>query len=396
MATSYTYKFRLYPTKTQEVLLSKHFGCVRFIYNHFLGQRVDAYLNEKKTLNYYDNAKDLTQLKKEKVWLKEVNSQSLQFTLKCLEGAYGKFFARSAKFPRFKSKKGKQSFCVPQHGKVKDGRLFIGKFRKGIKIKVHRPIEGEVKHITVSRNPSGQYFACICVEREMKRLPPKTKVVGVDLGIKTLATQSDGKTYPNIRPYRTLEDRLAKLQQWFSRTEKGSQHRERLRKRIAKLYQRITNIRNDHLNKVSWQMVRDNGTIVLEDLNIKGMMKNHCLAKAVADVSLADLVRMVKYKAAWYGRDVLQVDRWFPSSKTCGECGYIKQDLTLGDREWTCPRCEVKHDRDLNAAKNIKRQGLALQTAGIAGMAWGVEVRPQGDEKSFKRRSTMKHEAPPL
>ena len=355
MATSYTYKFRLYPTQDQEVLLSKHFGCVRFIYNHFLDQRVSAYLNSKKTLNYYDNAKDLTHLKKDKTWLKEVNSQSLQFTLKCLEGAYGKFFAKSAKFPKFKSRKSKQSFCVPQHGKVKDGRLYIVKFREGIEIKVHRPIEGEVKHITVSRNAAGQYFACICVEREISRLPPKTKAVGVDLGLKTLAVQSDGKTYPNIRPYRTLEARLAKLQQWFSRTTKGTKLHERIRKRIAKLYQRITNIRNDHLNKVSWQIVRDNGTIVLEDLNIKGMMKNHCLAKSVADVSLADLVRMIKYKAAWYGRTVLQVDRWFPSSKTCAECGYIKQDLTLSDREWVCPRCGVKHDRDLNAANNIKK-----------------------------------------
>ena len=149
------------------------------------------------------------------------------------------------------------------------------------------------------------------------------------------------------------------------------------------MYQRITNIRNDHLNKVSWQIVRDNGTIVLEDLNIKGMMKNHCLAKSVADVSLADLVRMIKYKAAWYGRTVLQVDRWFPSSKTCAECGYIKQDLTLSDREWVCPRCGVKHDRDLNAANNIKKQGLALTTVGNTGMAWGLDVRLESDENSL-------------
>jgi putative transposase len=295
---SYTYKFRLYPNKEQEVLLSKHFGCCRFVYNYFLNERVDAYLNRKETLNYYDNAKELTKLKKDKTWLKEVNSQSLQFTLKCLEGAYGKFLARSAKFPKFKSKKGKQSFCVPQHGKAKNGRLYIVKFRKGIKIKQHRPIEGEIKHITVSRNSSGQYFACICVERVIEKLPLKTKAVRVDLGVKTLAVQSDGKTYPNIKSYRTLEDRLAKLQKWHPRTEKGSQHRERLRKRIAKLYQRIIDIRSDHLNKVSWEMVRDNGTIVLEDLNIKGMMQNHRLAKSVADVSLAGLVRMVKYKAA--------------------------------------------------------------------------------------------------
>lgn len=391
---NYTYKYRIYPNETQQVLLNKHFGCVRFIYNHFLNQRVDAYMNQQKTLNYYDNAASLTELKKELVWLKEVNSQSLQFSLKCLEGAYGKFFARSAKFPRFKSKKSKQSFCVPQHGKIEDNLLFIGKFKQGIKIVIDRPIVGEIKHITVSKNPSGQYFACVCVEREIKKLPPKTKVVGIDLGIKTLAVQSDGKTYANIRPYRTLEKRLAKLQQWFARTTKGTNLHEKVRLRIAKLHQKISDIRNDHLQKVSWQIIKNNGVIVLEDLNVKGMMKNHCLAKSIADVSLSELVRMIKYKAEWYGRTVMQIDRWFPSSKTCNKCNYVKQDLTLDDREWVCPRCEVKHDRDLNAARNIRKQGIT--TAGTAGLAWGAEVRPKCDETFVLRHSALKQETPTL
>lgn len=391
---NYTYKYRIYPNETQQVLLNKHFGCVRFIYNHFLNQRVDAYMNQQKSLNYYDNAASLTELKKELVWLKEVNSQSLQFSLKCLEGAYGKFFARSAKFPRFKSKKSKQSFCVPQHGKIEDNLLFIGKFKQGIKIVIDRPIVGEIKHITVSKNPSGQYFACVCVEREIKKLSPRTKAVGIDLGIKTLAVQSDGKTYANIRPYKTLEKRLAKLQQWFSRTTKGTNLHEKVRLRIAKLHQKISNIRNDHLQKVSWQIVKNNGVIVLEDLNVKGMMKNHCLAKSIADVSLSELVRMIKYKAEWYGRTVLQVDRWFPSSKTCYDCNYVKQDLTLEDREWLCPRCNVKHDRDLNAARNIRKQGIT--TAGTAGIAWGAEVRLESDETFVIRHSALKQETPTL
>ena len=391
---NYTYKYRIYPNESQQVLLNKHFGCVRFIYNHFLNQRVDAYMNQQKTLNYYDNAASLTELKKELIWLKEVNSQSLQFSLKCLEGAYGKFFARSAKFPRFKSKKSKQSFCVPQHGKIEDNLLFIGKFKQGIKIVIDRPVVGEIKHITVSKNPSGQYFACVCVEREIKKLPPKTKAVGIDLGIKTLAVQSDGKTYANIRPYKTLEKRLAKLQQWFARTTKGTNLHEKVRLRIAKLHQKISNIRNDHLQKISWQIIKNNGTIVLEDLNVKGMMKNHCLAKSIADVSLSELVRMIKYKAEWYGRTVLQVDRWFPSSKTCHECSYVKQDLTLDDREWVCPRCNVKHDRDLNAARNIRKQGIT--TAGTAGIAWGAEVRPKSDETFVIGHSALKQETPTL
>ena len=396
---NYTYKLRIYPNESQQVLLNKHFGCVRFIYNHFLTQRVDAYTNNKTTLNYYDNAKDLTVLKKELVWLKEVNAQSLQHSIKCLEGAYGKFFARNAKFPRFKTRKSKQSFCVPQHGKVENNLLYLVKFKEGIKIVIDRPIEGEIKHITVNKNAAGQFFACICVEREINQLPPKTKVVGIDLGLKTLAVQSDGKTYANIKPYRTLEKRLAKLQQWFSRTTKGTGLHERLRLRIAKLYQRITNIRQDYLHKISWQIVKNNGTICLEDLNIKGMMQNHCLAKSVADVSLSELVRQIKYKANWYGRTVIQIDRWFPSSKTCNKCNYIKQDLTLEDREWDCPRCQVKHDRDLNAALNIRKQGIALlenTTVGTTGLAWGVEVRPECDEIFVLGHSTVKQETPTL
>lgn len=393
---NYTYKYRIYPNETQQVLLNKHFGCVRFIYNHFLNQRVDAYMNQQKTLNYYDNAASLTELKKELVWLKEVNSQSLQFSLKCLEGAYSKFFARSAKFPRFKSKKSKQSFCVPQHGRIENNFLFIGKFKQGIKIVIDRPIVGEIKHITVSKNPSGQYFACVCVEREIKKLPPRTKVVGIDLGIKTLAVQSDGKTYANIRPYRSLEKQLAKLQQWFSRTTKGTNLHDKVRLRIAKLHQKISNIRNDHLQKVSWQIIKNNGVIILEDLNVKGMMKNHCLAKSIADVSLSELVRMIKYKAEWYGRTVLQVDRWFPSSKTCYDCNYVKQDLTLEDREWLCPRCGIKHDRDLNAARNIRKQGIT--TAGTAGLAWGAEaeVRLESDETFVIGHSALKQETTTL
>jgi putative transposase len=283
---------------------------------------------------------------------------------------------------------------VPQHGKIEDNLLFIGKFKQGIKIVIDRPIVGEIKHITVSKNPSGQYFACVCVEREIKKLPPKNKVVGIDLGIKTLAVQSDGKTYANIRPYRTLEKRLAKLQQWFARTTKGTNLHEKVRLRIAKLHQKISNIRNDHLQKVSWQIVKNNGTIVLEDLNVKGMMKNHCLAKSIADVSLSELVRMIKYKAEWYGRTVLQVNRWFPSSKTCNDCNYVKQDLTLEDREWVCLRCNVKHDRDLNAAKNIRKQGIT--TAGTAGIAWGAEVRPKSDETFVIGHSALKQETPTL
>lgn len=363
---NYTYKFRLYPDKEQAILLAKHFGCHRFVYNHFLAERINYYLEhketdaEKKSLNYYDQAKKLTGLKKEFVWLKEPNSQSLQFVLSCLETAYNNFFNGRAKLPKFHSKKGKQTFTAPQNVEIRNGKLSIPKFKDGIKCKFHREIEGEIKTCTISKNPSGQYHASILVERDMKKLPKLKKSVGVDLGIKTLAVCSDGRKYDNIKPYRTLEARLKKLNQWFSRTTKGTTLHERVKRKIAKLYQHITNIRDDYLHKISRQLVDENQIILLEDLSVKGLIANRKQSKSVWDCSWSKLITMVKYKAEWYGREVVQISRWFPSSKTCSKCHYVKQDLTLEDREWVCPKCGVKHDRDYNAAVNIKQQGLNL------------------------------------
>ena len=380
----YTYKFRLYPTKEQETKLAKHFGCVRWAYNHFLDRRVKFYLDakeqdlEKKSLNYNDDARELTIIKKEITWLNEVNSQSLQHALKHLESGFNRFYKKLAKFPRFKNRRAKQSFRVPQHVKVKDNRLHIVKFREGIKVELHREIEGKICNATISRNKAGQYHVCIGVQRHIPKLKPNENQVGVDLGVKTLVTCSNGKAYKNIKPYRNLQERRRIYAKALSRTVKGSCGREKARRKLAKLDLKIVNIRNDHLHKISNQLVSENQTIVMEDLNVKGMLSNRRLSKAIWDCSLSELTRQIKYKCKWYGRKFLQVSRWFPSSKTCGICGYVNDGLTLKDREWTCPRCEVKHDRDANAAKNILRQGLNQEnrTVGTTEIADCLGVRP--------------------
>ena len=363
----YTYRFRLYPTPEQEIKLAKHFGCVRWVYNYFLDRRVKFYLDAKekdlanKSLNYNDDAKALTGIKEETEWLNEVNSQSLQHALKHLDSGFNRFYKKLARFPKFKSRKHKQSFRVPQHVSVEDGKLYIVKFREGIEINLHRPIEGEIRNATISRNKAGQYFVSIGVQRHIEKLPKNKNAVGIDLGVKDLATCSDGTVFKNIRPYRTLEKKRRVLAKALSRTQKGSKGREKARRKLARLDNHIRNIRQDHLHKVSHRIVSENQTIVMEDLNVSGMMKNRKLSKSIWDCSLYELVRQITYKSKWYGREFLQVSRWFPSSKTCGNCGYINDALTLNDREWQCPRCEIKHYRDRNAACNILRQGLNEQ-----------------------------------
>lgn len=388
MAT-YTYKFRLRPNADQASRLSQHFGVCRYVYNHFLDQRNTSYRNTGKGSTYHKDCAALTKLKKELPWISDANSQSLQQELKNLDTSFNRFFKKQARFPKFHSKhKDKQSFRVPQFVTVKDGSIHFPKFREGIRLKQHRPIEGEIRFATISRNRAGQHFACICVEREMPKFKPNDNAVGVDLGLKDLATCSNGEVFENIRPYRNLQRRLRRLQQSVSRKTKGSHNYVRAKGLVAKLHQKIADIRNNHLHRVSKSLVNENQVIVLEDLNVKGMMANRCLAKSVADVSLHELVRQIEYKAGWYGREVIRIDRWYPSSKTCNVCDYINQGLTLSDRTWTCPRCKEEHDRDYNASVNILAEGLRQRnrTVGTTGLACGEGVSlPLGSDS---RRST--------
>jgi putative transposase len=379
----YTYKLRLTPTKEQEVLLSKHFGSIRWTYNFFLDRRTRFYLEAKekqlakKTLTYVDMAKELTKIKEqpETEWLNECNAQSLQHAIKHLDGAYNRFFKKLAKFPRFKSKKNKQSFRVPQFVTIKDGRIYFPKFKEGIKIDQHRPVEGEINYATIIKNKAGQYYACIGVSRNIEKKSKLDKIIGIDLGVKTLVQCSDGQRFDNIKATKKYEKLLKTRQQALSRTKKDSKGRDKARLRVGKLQVKIANIRHNHLHQITSKLINENQVICLEDLSVKNMMANHCLSKSIGDVSWGELVRQLTYKADWYGRKLVKIDRFFPSSKTCSHCGYVNDNLTLNMREWDCPRCQRRLDRDFNASQNILRQGLNL-TVGTTELAVCPDVRP--------------------
>lgn len=388
-----SYKFRIYPNKEQQVLMNKHFGACRFVFNKYLNVRKESYLTDKTSLNYYDNANALTQLKKEEefIWMKEINSQSMQSSLRNLDKSYNNFFTKHAKFPKFKSKyDNSQSFTVPQYAIIEDGALWLPKFKKGIKINIHRKIEGKLLFATISRTTTNKYFVSITCEIEYIPFEKTKSIVGIDTGIKDLAILSDGKTYKNIK---TLKNNLKKLkfnQRQLNKKVKGSKRRKNQQSKLARAYEKVTNIRKDYLHKVSTEIIKSHDVICIEDLSVKNMMKNHNLAQALSDVALGKFYKMLEYKAFWNEKTIIKIDKFFPSSKTCHKCNYIKQDLTLKDRDWVCPSCNAVHDRDHNAAINIKNQGLnILSGSGIESdkKQKRVEALPKG--KSKKRKTNV-------
>ena len=389
-----TYKFRLYPNKEQIDLLERHFGCVRFVYNYFLNQRKEQYRLTGKSDNYYAQAKSLTELKKqeEKEWIKEVNSQSLQFAIKCLEVAYVNFFQKRSKFPKFRSKHSKNSFTVPQFASISDNKLFIPKFREGIKCRVHREIKGKIGKVTVSKTPSGKYFVSVFTEEEYTTQLEKTnKSVGLDMGLKDFIITSEGEIFKNNRYTRKYEKKLAESQRHLSRKKKGSREFENQRLKVARLYEKISNSRSDYLHKCSISLVRRYDTICIEDLNVNGMMRNHHLAKSIADVSWGNFVDMLTYKADWNNKKAVKIERYFPSSQTCNVCGYVNKKIKdLSVREWECPVCHIHHNRDINAAINILHLGLNNNiSAGTVDYTDGEDVRAD----LLKGKSSMKSEA---
>jgi len=362
MKVKKSFKYRIYPTKEQEILLAKHFGAKRFVWNYFLDQRKKAYLENNKTLNYYDNAGSLTKLKKEDdyVWIKEVNSQSVQASLRDLEVAYTRFFSKQGKFPRFKSKRDRQSFRIPQSTVYENGKLEIPKFKQAIKVKEDRPISGEILFSTISKSPSGKYYVSITCETEHTPCKKNNNNVGIDLGIKDLAICSDGKIYPNIKNTKKYSKQLSYEQRQLSKKQKGSNSRNRQRIKVAKVHEKIGNSRTNHIHQITTQIVRENQTICVEDLSVLNMMKNHKLAKSISDCSWSEFLRQLKYKSEWNERNLITIDKFFPSSKTCNKCKFVNQDLTLEDREWICPSCGSKLDRDKNASENILEQGIKI------------------------------------
>lgn len=367
------YKYRIYPTDEQKVLFAKTFGCCRFVYNWALNLRIEAYKSDKRRVPYKEIQDCMVnELKAEHDWLKEVNSQSLLYSLRNLETAYTNFFrnTKAVGFPRFKSRKSRQSFLCPQHCRVdfERGTITIPK-AKDIPAVLHRKFRGAVKTVTVSMTPSGKYFASVLVDTSIQELqaaePQEKTTVGIDLGVKSLVVCSDGRTFENPKNLQRSLHRLAMLQKRLSRKQKGSANRDKARVKIARLQEHISNCRKDNLHKITHTLTHDSQvrTICMEDLNVKGMQRNHHLAQAVVDASFGMFLTMLEYKCRWYGVNLIKIDRFAPSSKTCGKCGHIYKGLKLSERSWTCPECGTHHDRDFNAACNIKDFGLkALPT----------------------------------
>lgn len=372
-----TYKFRLYPNKEQEQTLANYFGCVRFVYNHFLAKRKEQYEQTKKSSNYYEQAKELTAMKKTETysWLKEINSQTLQHALRHLDTAYVNFFKGRTKFPRFHSKKHGGSFAIPQHFKIEDNRIFIPKFKKGIRFAKSQNVQGELRNMTVSVTPSGKYYVCIMARVEAEDLEKTNLSVGIDLGLKDFVITSDGNRYSSNKFIKKYSRKLATMQKHLSRKKKGSCSWNSQRIKVARIQEKIMFCRKDKLHKISIDLIRRYDVVCCEDLNVKGMVRNRHLAKSVSDASWSTFVTMLEYKAKWYGKTLVKIDRFYPSSKTCHHCGHIKEDLSLSDRYYTCPNCGELIDRDMNAAKNILDEGLRNISAGTVDYTDGEGVR---------------------
>ena len=372
-----SYKYKLKPNEDQKILLNKHFGSIRFAYNYFLNERKVEYETNKHTLNYNDNSAALTKLKSQEEfkWLKEINSQSLQHSLKGLDDAYNSFFRKRTGFPKFKSKHSKNSFKVPQFVKVKNECLIIPKFKDPIKMIQDRKFKGEIRQCTLSKTPTGEYFVSILVETGNEKFEKTGKQVGIDLGIKDFVITSDGYKYKNNRYTKTYASKLKEHQQHLSRKVKNSNRYNKQKLKVAKLHKKITNSRLDNLHKVSTELIKKYDLIYLEDLNIKGMIKNHKLSKHISDVSWGKFINLLEYKALWNDKQIVKVDRFFPSSKQCNNCGFINQNLDLSIREWTCPSCGEKHDRDINASRNILKEGIKI-SSGTDDYRRGDEIRP--------------------
>ena len=367
------YKFRLYPNKTQEILIQKTFGCVRFVYNYFLDKRITAYKEDKVTLTYNKCSKELTKLKQELTWLKDPDKCSLQNALKHLDIAFQNFFNReNVGYPKFKSKKNRHRSYKTSFTKnniaFEGNKIKLPKIGK-VRIRDKQIPQGRILNATVSQTPSGKYFVSICcTDVEKPDFIRTDKYVGIDLGIKDFVITSDGGKYSNPKYLKQSLNKLAKLQKELSRKTRGGSNWNKTRIKVARLHERVTNQRKDMLNKLSSELVRKYDVICIEDLQVSNMVKNHNLAQSISDASWSEFVRQLEYKSKWYGKELIKVDRFFPSSQTCNVCGYInKATKNLAVRAWVCPNCNAKHDRDINASINILHEGM--RTVGTTGIA---------------------------
>jgi len=362
------FKYRIYPSLEQQEKIKKNIGCAHWVYNYALTKKMETWQQEKKNLSVNDISKDIPKLKKQKEteWLKDADSKALIISLLNLNSAFQKFFKEHKGYPKFKSKKkSKQSYTTYQEIKIDWGnnRLIIPK-NKNIKIILHRKFYEGIKQITISKTPTDKYFVSILVDTKSKNKKKKTikdeTTIGIDLGIESYLTLSDGRKVENPKILYKYEKKLAREQRKLSRKKKGGKNGNKQRIKVARVYEKIINIRKDFLHKLTYQLTHENQirSIIIEDLHINSMLRNHRLAKAIADCNWSKFVELLTYKCDWYGVSLLKIGRFEPSSKLCSECGIINDELTLSDRKWICPNCGSKLDRDLNASINIKRFGL--------------------------------------
>lgn len=379
-----TYEYRIYPNKEQQTLMAKHFGCVRFIYNYMLAYKTKIYKTDKKNINKFEMCSIVTQMKKQEeyIWLKEVNSQSLNVSIYNLEKAYTHFFRDKKGYPKFKSKYSQQVFACPQFVTVdfENNKVNLPKFKTPIKCIFSRTFEGKIKTCTIKKTKTNKYFICILVDDGLKepRKPTITKEssIGIDLGLKDFAILSNGNKIENPKFYRNQEQRLKILQKRASKKQKGSKNRQKANLKIALLHEKIHNQRKDFIYKTIRYLFDKNqaNTFCLETLNTSGMIKNHKLAKSIQDVSWSMFNQILEGKCNLEGKNILRIGRFEPSSKTCSNCGYITDKMLLDIREWECPSCHVKHDRDVNAAKNIKQIALYKEFSGLGQPEEPVEM----------------------
>lgn len=368
------YKFRFYPTDEQKIILTQTFGCARFAYNWSLRLKTDAYYKEQRRLYYKDLSSMSTDLKKQEEysWLSEVSSVPVQQALRHLDKAFIGFFENRSSYPKFKKKRNGQSAKYTRSAfSYRDGRIILAKMKEPLDIRWSRSLpDGAVpSSITITKDCTNRYSASMLIEENIAQLPATDKTIGADLGLKSFVVLSDGETIGNPKFFHKDERNLARAQRQQAKKQLGSKNRDKARLKVARIHARIADRRQDFLHKLSTRLIRENQTVCVESLSVKNMVKNRKLSKAISDVGWSEFVRQLEYKATWYGRNLVKIDKWYPSSKRCFNCGHILDSLTLDIRSWTCPECHAIHDRDLNAARNIEAVGLTV-------LACGEAVRP--------------------
>lgn len=374
------FRYRFYPTPEQETLLRQTLGCVRLVFNKTLDARSIAWATESKSISYLQTSALLTGWKKQDdlAFLNEVSSVPLQQTLRHLQTAFSNFFNKRAQYPRFKKKRnGGSAEFTRSAFKFRDGQLFLAKCKEPLPIRWSRqlPVGANPSTVTVSLSPAGRWHVSLLVDDlTVQPLPKVESCVGIDLGLKSLLITSEGEKITNPRHFNKQRERLAKAQKRLAKKQKGSANRQKARVRVARIQSKIADTRRDHLHKLTTRLVKENQLIAVEDLCVKGMLRSKRYSRSIADASWGELVRQLKYKTDWYGRTLVKVDRFFPSSKTCSACGHIVESMPENIRDWECPSCGTQHDRDLNAATNVLAAGLAVA-------ACGAPVRPNSQKR---------------